>query len=238
MLPLLGTVALSAACTTGEEPAAPAPPATTAPATASATADPTGTPSASAPTTVTIPTSAFVELPEELLRMPRRATPVEQALPTLCAEEFGTGGRQVTAAAAMTVTYKKPGEPDSNVPQGIIHQTLFTFSADGAPAYLRRLDAAVKACPSYTRGDSTIKVKVEALPGIGDEAVLVTRTWPQTSLNGEPTGGTATSQIAVVRSDEVVTVLGDQGWEGTSGDPAVLDRVTRDAVRAIDAWQR
>ncbi|MEV4119776.1 hypothetical protein [Micromonospora sp. NPDC049645] len=237
LIPLLGAVALAAACTTGEDPPASAP-ATAAPTTGASSATPTDPPSPSASTPVTIPTSAFVELPAELRKSPRRSTPVQDALPKLCANEFGTGGRQVTASAAMTVTYQKAGEPSSNVPQGMIHQTIFTFDGDGAPGYLTRLRAAVQACPSYDRSGDPVTVKSQALPGVGDEALLLTRTWPETSLNGERTGGTASSQIAVARVDTAVTVFDDQGWEGTSGNPAILDRVVRDGVRALDAWQR
>lgn len=32
----------------------------------------------------------------------------------------------------MTVTYKKADEPPTNVPQRMIHQTIFTFDGDGA----------------------------------------------------------------------------------------------------------
>ncbi|MEW2430938.1 hypothetical protein AB0877_23245 [Micromonospora sp. NPDC047644] len=236
-LALLGTVALAAACTATEDPPGSAP-ATTAPATASTSVPPTDPPSSSASTPVTIPTSAFVELPAELRKSPRRTTPVEEALPKLCGNEFGTGGRQVTASAAMTVTYRKAGEPASNVPQGMIHQTIFAFDGDGAPGYLSRLRTAVQACPSYDQSGNRVTVTSKALPGAGDEALLLTRTWPETSLNGERTGGTASSQIAVARVDSAVTVFDDQGWEGTSGNPAILDRVVRDGVRAIDAWQR
>lgn len=187
---------------------------------------------------MTIPTSAFVELPAELRKSPRRTTPVEEALPTLCGNEFGTGGRQVTASAAMTVTYQKAGEPSSNVPQGMIHQTIFTFDGAGASAYLDRLRTAVQACPSYDRSGSRVTVTSKVLAGVGNEALLLTRTWPEMSLNGERTGGTASSQIAVARVDSTVTVFDDEGWEGTSGNPAILDRVVRDGARAIDAWQR
>jgi hypothetical protein len=237
VLPMLGAVALSSACTADEGGTDPVP------STASPTAVPTATseagqPSASASTLTTIPTSAFVELPAELRKSPRRTTPVEEALPKLCGNEFGTGGRQVTASAAMTVTYKKAGEPDSNVPQGMIHQTIFTFDGQGAADYMRRLRSAVEACPSYDQGDNPVKVGSKALSGVGDEAVLVSRTWAATSLNGERTGGDASSQIAVARVDGVVTVFDDQGWEGTSGNPAILDQVVRDGVRTIDAWQR
>ncbi|MEV7327839.1 hypothetical protein [Micromonospora sp. NPDC093244] len=240
VLPLLGTVTLGSACTAGDA-GTDAVSSTSSPTTATtATATPSQTdqPSASPGAPTTIPTSAFVELPAELRKSPRRTTPVAEALPKLCGNEFGTGGRQVTASAAMTVTYKKAGEPDTNVPQGMIHQTIFTFDGDGAVAYLQRLRDAVKACPSYDQGDNPVAVKSQVLPGVGDEALLVSRAWAETSLNGERTGGDASSQIAVARVDGVVTVFDDQGWEGSSGNPAILDRTVRDGVKSIDAWQR
>ncbi|RLP92038.1 hypothetical protein [Micromonospora sp. CV4] len=237
ILPLLGTVALTAACGAGEDQPGSAS-SSAPPTTASAPTTQADQPSPSASTQVTIPTSAFVELPPELRKSPRRSTPVADALPTMCGDEFATGGRQVTASASMTVTYKTPGEPDSNVPQGMIHQTIFTFDGDGASDYLRRLRGGVEACLSYQEARNSVEVESRAVPGVGDEALLVTRTWAETSLNGERTGGTASSQIAVARVDGAVTVLNDQGWEGTSGNPTIMDRVLRDSVRTIDAWQR
>ncbi|MEU8169991.1 hypothetical protein AB0B97_26205 [Micromonospora sp. NPDC049004] len=238
ILPLLATVALATACTTGgDTPDAAS--STGSSTSAVATPSPTEQASASASAPTTIPTSAFVELPAELRKSPRRTTPVTEALPTLCGNEFGTGGRQVTASAAMTVTYKKAGEADSNTPQGMIHQTIFTFEGDGASNYLRRLRDAVQACPSYDQGGNPVTVTSKALPGVGDEALLVTRTWDTTSLSGERTGeGESSAQIAVARVDGAVTVFHDQGWEGSSGNPTILDRTVRDGVQAIDAWQR
>ncbi|MET8282715.1 hypothetical protein [Micromonospora sp. NPDC005174] len=235
ILPLLGIVALSTACTTGDgtSDAAPSTASTTSPP-----ASPADQPSGSASAPTTIPTSAFVELPPELRKSPRRSTPVAEALPKLCANEFGTGGRQVTASAAMTVTYKKAGEPDSNTPQGMIHQTIFTFDGDGATDYLRRVGDAVRACPSFDQQGSTVTVESKAVTGVGDDALLVTRTWSATSMNGERSGGAGSSQIAVARVDGVVTVFDDQGWEGSSGNPTILDRTMRDGVHAVDAWQR
>ncbi|MGI5522382.1 hypothetical protein ACQEUX_15700 [Micromonospora sp. CA-259024] len=239
LIPLLGTIALGTACAATEDSpdSAPSTPTPTT-ASASASADPTGQPSPSASVQATIPTSAFVELPPELRKSPRRVTPVADALPKLCGNEFGTGGRQVTASAAMTVTYRKADEPPTNVPQGMIHQTIFTFDGDGASGYMGRLRSAVQACPSYDQSGNPVTVKGQALPDVGDEALLLTRTWAETSLNGERTGGTASSQIAVARVDTTVTVFDDQGWEGTSGNPAIMDRAIRDGVRTIDAWQR
>ncbi|MFF0155557.1 hypothetical protein [Micromonospora sp. NPDC005203] len=236
LIPLLGSIALATACTTTADPPASAP-SSAAPTSAAAAVDPTGQPSPSASGPTTIPTSAFVELPTELRKSPRRTVPVEQALPKLCADEFGTGGRQVTASAAMTVTYKEADDNPSNTPQGMIHQTIFTFDGTGAADYLGRLRTALEACPSYQHDGSRATAKSEALPGVGDEALLLNLTWPATSIGGEHTGGNESSQIAVARVDTVVTVFNDQGWEGSSGNPAILDRVVRDAVRTIDAWQ-
>ncbi|MFF5180079.1 hypothetical protein ACFY2Q_18815 [Micromonospora sp. NPDC000316] len=238
ILPLIGTVTVGSACTDGE-PSTGAASSTPTPTAVATSTSPAGQPS---PTTsarqTTIPTSAFFELPPELRKSPRQVTPVTNALPKLCANEFGTGGRQVTASAAMTVTYKKPDEPPTNVPQGMIHQTIFTFDGDGASDYLGRVRSAVLACPTYQQGDNPVTVESRALPGVGDDALLLTRTWAATSLNGERTGGTASSQIAVARVGNAATVFDDQGWEGTSGNPATLDRAVRDGVRTLDAWQR
>ncbi|MEV1154713.1 hypothetical protein AB0J27_04775 [Micromonospora chokoriensis] len=236
LIPLVGGVAL-AACTSTEEPPGSTPSMAT-PTVASASANPTDAPTPSASTPATIPTSAFVELPTELRKSPRRTTPVTDALPTMCGNEFGTGGRQVTASAAMTNTYQKAGASETDVPQGMIHQVIFTFDGDGASAYLGRLRTDVQACPSYDQSGNRVTVKSEPLTGVGDEALLLTRTWAETSLNGERTGDTASSQIAVARVGKAVTVFNDQGWEGTSGNPTILDRVVRDGVRTIDAWQR
>ncbi|MEH1165168.1 hypothetical protein V6V47_07255 [Micromonospora sp. CPCC 205539] len=237
ILPLLGAVALTTACTTAADPTDS--PSSTAPTTStSAAPSPLDPPSPTASTRTTIPTSAFVELPTELRKSPRRATDVAEALPKLCGNEFGTGGRQVTASAAMTLTYQKAGDPVSNTPQGLIHQTIFAFEGDGAADYLRRLRSAVEACPTYKQAENPVTVKSQALPGVGDEALLLNRTWAETNLNGERTGYKASSQIAVARVGKAVTVFDDQGWEGTSGNPAILDRVVRDGAKIIDAWQR
>ncbi|MGC4811059.1 hypothetical protein ACLQ29_11085 [Micromonospora sp. DT228] len=233
----MSTITLAAACTTTADPPG-SNPSSAAPTTAAAGVDPTGQPSPSASGPATIPTSAFVELPPELRKSPRRTVPVEEALPKLCGNEFGTGGRQVTAAAAMTVTYKKADDDPSNTPQGMVHQTIFTFGGTGATDYMARLRTDLAACPSFQHDGSRATAKSEALPGVGDEALLLTLTWPATSIGGEHTGGNETSQIAVARVDTVVTVFDDQGWEGSSGNPAILDRVVRDGVRTIDTWQR
>ncbi|ASW57480.1 hypothetical protein CIK06_06355 [Plantactinospora sp. KBS50] len=208
---------------------APAPSATTV------GVDPSPSPSASA--TVTIPKSAFLDLPAELRKSPAQATDVAQALPQLCGNEFGSGGRSVTASAAMMRDYKLPTDPPENVPYGTIAQTVFAFEGSGAADYLQRVRGAVESCPSFDREDAKVTVTSKPMSGIGDEALLVTLTWPGTNLDGTPTGGKATSQVVTIRVADAATVLYDQGWEGASNKPDLIDDFARAAVRGLDGWQ-
>lgn len=234
---LLGAIGLGGGCTAPADDqgqsTAPTPSATVSTPTTTA---PPPSPSGKAP--VTIPTSAFLELPPEHRKSPRTTTPVANALPKLCGEEFGTGGRAVTASASMLNIYKQIEDPPENVPYGTVTQTIFTFEGEGASDYLRRLRGSLDSCQSFRRSGATVEVRTRPLPGLGDEALLVTQTWPQTDLQGNRTGGDAVSQIAVIRVDDVTTVLHDQGWEGTSGSPDLMDDFARTAVRALDTWQR
>ncbi|WP_245716512.1 hypothetical protein [Micromonospora humi] len=234
-LPLLAAALLAGACTDGggtDQGQG----ATTAPASTSASA---GTPSV-APSTggpVTIPKSAFVDLPAELRKSAPQPMQVADALPKLCAEEFATGGRS-TAAAAMMSIYKTPKDPPENVPYGTLHQTVFAFAGTGAADYLRRVRAALQPCRSFSEAGNTVTVRSQPLAGAGDDALLVTLTRPATGLDGSPVGGTATSQITVVKVADAVTVVHDQGWEGTSNNPDFADDFARAAVRGLDSWQR
>ncbi|MGW4499707.1 hypothetical protein ACWENR_13985 [Micromonospora sp. NPDC004336] len=234
---LLGAVALTGGCTTGADdgsPGAAPSPSATVPATTGTAPRPSPTPRAA----VTVPASAFLELPAEIRKSPKTTTPVANALPKLCGQEFATGGRAVTASAAMMSVYKRPGDPPENVPQGTITQTIFAFEGDGADAYLRRVRGSLDSCRSFRRWGGTVDVQTRPLPGVGDEALLVTLRWPQTDLQGNRVGGEAVSQIAVIRVADVTTVLHDQGWEGTSGSPALMGDLTRAAVGTLDAWRR
>ena len=198
------------------------------------------TPSASQPRggPVTIPTSAFADLPPELRKTPAQPTEVADALPELCDKEFRSGGRSVTASAAMMSTYKQPKDPPENVPYGTLHQTVFAFEGTGAADYLRRVRGAVADCRSFQASGGTVTVRSQPMAGTGDEALLVTVSRPATGLDGSPAEGRTTSQILVIRVADAVTVVHDQGWEGTSADPGLADDIARSAFRGLDSWQR
>jgi hypothetical protein len=237
-VPLLVTALLAGACGDGGEndgggdagpgatSAAPAPTAVTASA------------SQSSGGRVTIPTSAFADLPPELRKSGAQPMEVTDALPGLCDQEFRSGGRSVTASAAMMSAYKQPKDPPENVPYGTLHQTVFAFEGTGAADYLRRVRGAVADCRSFQASGGTVTVRSQPMAGTGDEALLVTVSRPATGLDGSPAEGRTTSQILVIRVADAVTVVHDQGWEGTSNDPGLADDVARAAVRGLDSWQR
>ncbi|SCE97084.1 hypothetical protein GA0070562_4626 [Micromonospora tulbaghiae] len=237
-VPLLVTALLAGACGDGGEDdgggdAGPG-------ATSAAAAPTAATPSASQSSggRVTIPKSAFADLPPELRKSDAQPMEVTDALPGLCDQEFRSGGRSVTASAAMTSAYKQPKDPPENVPYGTLHQTVFAFEGTGAADYLRRVRGAVADCRSFQASGGTVTVRSQPMAGTGDEALLVTVSRPATGLDGSPAEGRTTSQILVIRVADAVTVVHDQGWEGTSNDPGLADDVARAAVRGLDSWQR
>lgn len=229
-VPLLVATLLAGACGDGGGTADPSATSATTPAT------PEASPSSGGP--VTIPKSAFADLPPALRKNDAQPMEVTDALPELCAEEFRSGGRSVTASAAMMSTYKQPKDPPENVPYGTLHQTVFAFEGTGAADYLRRVRGAMESCRSFKESGGTVTVRSQPMSRTGDEALLVTVTRPATALDGSPADGQATSQIIVIRVADAVTVVHDQGWEGTSNDPGLADDIAGAAVRGLDSWQR
>ncbi|MEU1846289.1 hypothetical protein [Micromonospora sediminicola] len=234
-LPLLATALLAGACADGGGDAGQGTTSTPAP---TPTTSGTPSPSSSGRGPVTIPRSAFVDLPDDLRKSASQPMEVTDALPRLCAEEFASGGRSVTASAAMTAIYKQPKDRPENVPYGTLNQTVFAFEDTGATDYLRRVRAAVTSCRSFPQSEVTVAVRSEPMAGVGDDALLVTLTRPATGLDGTRTGGTTTSQITVVKVADAVSVVHDQGWEGTSNNPDLTDDFARATVRGLDSWQR
>ncbi|WFE39366.1 hypothetical protein [Micromonospora sp. WMMD998] len=233
-LPLLATALLAGACTAGGDDQGQG--ATTAPASTPAATPPASPTTGETGAAVTIPKSAFVDLPSELRKGTPQSTQVADALPKLCAEEFATGGRS-TAAAAMMSTYKTPEDPPENVPFGMLNQTVFAFAGTDAADYLRRVREAVESCRSFPDAGNTVTVRSRPLADTGDGGLLVTLTRPATNLNGTRREGTATSQIIVVRVADGVTVVHDQGWEASSNNPDFADDFAAAAVRGLKSWQ-
>ncbi|WP_432900398.1 sigma factor [Micromonospora matsumotoense] len=61
---------------------------------------------------------------------------------------------------------------------------------------------------------------------------------PPDVRQGDPAGGGEVRLVRAIRLGDVVTVLWEQGWEGTSSDRPQLDADSRRAVDALREWLR
>ena len=211
-------------------------PGTPSPASATPTAS-GGSASRSAEAPRTIPASAFFEMPANLRRDERKPAGGGQTLPQLCDDELapGTG---VVASAAMMHVYKGPNDPPSNVPAGVLYQSIRSYEGNGAAQFMDRLRDGLADCASYRDGVATIRVRTAPLSGVGDEALTIDRVQPQRNLPGDldPAGGEQTNRVVVIRFGTVVTILNDTEYERTSSVPAIVEVFVREAAQAIRTW--
>jgi hypothetical protein len=182
----------------------------------------------------TIPATAFFEMPANM-RRERRQADGSAAVPELCDRELAAG-KGVVASAAMMNVYQQPDGPADSVPQGVLYQTIRSYSGDGAVAFMERARKGLAACTSYRNDENTVTVRTRALPGVADEALTIDLVQPQLDLPGNPTGGEQTNRVVVMRFGTVVTVLFDNEYERTSSDPRLVGTFVREAAQAIRAW--
>lgn len=223
----------------------PTPPPSTAPATpppSPSPPSPSPTPSApptssvAVPPVTEIPTPAFFALPAENRRDAQRQDEEESlALPGFCDDAFDEDDT-ATARRSVRSVYQEPGQgaDQGYVPYATIHQTITGYRDGGAEAFMDRFRAAAADCDTYDQDGTEVTYRVVDPPDAGDEAVYLVRTWPR--LGPDRPDGFDT-HIVVIRVGDVVTVLVDQGWEGTDSDPAYVARFVEWSVSAIEAWR-
>ncbi|GAB2607956.1 hypothetical protein Aab01nite_61700 [Paractinoplanes abujensis] len=158
------------------------------------------------------------------------------AVPKLCDRELAPGDGVVASAAMMNV-YQAPEAPEGSVPHGILYQTIRSYSGDSAAAFMDRARDRLAGCTSYRTAENTVKVRAKPLPGAADEALTVDLTQPQLDLPGDPTGGTQTNRIVLLRFGSVVTILYDGEYERSSSDNDFVAIFTDEATKAIRSWR-
>ncbi|MGK5683703.1 hypothetical protein [Actinoplanes sp. URMC 104] len=217
----------------GGTPAAGAPAATTSAVTPAATTSAGSPPSPSAART--IPASAFFAMPADM-RRERRKAEGSAAVPKLCGGELAAG-KGVVASAAMMSIYQSPDAPEGSVPHGILYQTIRSYDGAGAAAFMDRARDGLADCTSYRTAENTVRVRTKPLSGAADEGLTVDLVQPQLDLPGEPTGGTQTNRVVVLRFGSVVTILNDTEYERSSSDPELVDVFVEEAAEAIRGWR-
>ncbi|MEV6377358.1 hypothetical protein [Micromonospora musae] len=203
---------------------------------ATATAPSGGTPStSSAPRTPTsIPDRAFFTQPASTTAAPPVFRQGEDVLPDFCGSDLD--GRVVQTRSRVLTYHLTPNQPEATVPYGIYRNSITIHRSGRADDWMADLRQAVRECPEQETAPGRFD-RYRLLPGgdLGDEAVLVEVREPAWEA-GEPAEGEVLRLIRVIRVGDVVTVLWEMGWEGTSSDRAQVDDYSRRAERAISNW--
>ncbi|MDT0531077.1 hypothetical protein RM555_18985 [Micromonospora sp. DSM 115977] len=232
-------------------PAATPPPTATPPPSASRTAPPraTGTPAATPGRTDAAPPRAPGNVPDRAFFVQAAAnrTGIEPAfrdtaaLPTLCDARYRSDA-EIVQRRTRHLAYKLPPTPRGYVPDGSYAHTVTLYRPGRADDFLRELRAAVRDCPAQAGvgggNASTSRLRLLADDGFGDGSVLFEIRTPARDVDGNPTGGAEVRLVRAIRVGDVVTVLWEQGWEGTSSTRSQVDADSRRAVDAIESWLR
>ncbi|RAO41114.1 hypothetical protein GAR06_06064 [Micromonospora saelicesensis] len=162
----------------------------------------------------------------------------EAVLPNLCGADIG--GEAIVQRRTRLLIYKLPQTPKGYVPDGSYAHSITIYRAGRADDVLKELRQAVRDCPEQngSSGGSSVRSRQRLLSdsGFGDESVLFEMRNAGQDVNGTPTGADEVRLIRAIRVGDVVTILWEQGWEGTSSQRAQVDADGRRAVAAIRRW--
>ncbi|MEV1330835.1 hypothetical protein AB0J20_14805 [Micromonospora costi] len=207
-------------------------PARTTPSRSPAAPPSSGPPPARTPTS--IPDRAFFTQPAATTAMPPVANDDGKVLPDLCGADLDE--RVVQRRGRALFYHLTPDRPEGTVPYGTYRHTITIHRPGRADDWMADLRRAVRDCPEQEVADGGTS-RQRLLPGgdFGDEAVLIEMREPA-SAGGEPVEGETIRLIRAIRVGDVVTVLWEMGWEGTSSDRRQVDDYSRRAVRAVSDW--
>lgn len=189
------------------------------------------------PAPTSIPDRAFFRQPANTVKDEPRFLGSENMLPELCAAAY-PADQSLLARRTRHLIFKLPSSPadPTYVPDGSFDHTITSYPHGVAATWMAELRAAVRECPTQTISGFTYRQRLLAGTRYGDDSMLIEVSTPNRDVNGNPTGGNEIRLVSVVRVGNVVTVLYEQGWEGTSSDPDLVADYTRRAVAAIAAW--
>ncbi|MGW3618016.1 hypothetical protein [Micromonospora arida] len=162
----------------------------------------------------------------------------EAVLPNLCGADIG--GEAIVHRRTRLLIFKLPQTPEGYVPDGTYTHSITIYRAGRADDVLKELRQAVRDCPVQKMpGDDTPGESRQRLisdSGFGDESVLFEMRNAGQDVNGDPTGADVVRLVRAIRVGDVVTILWEGGWEGTSSQRAQVDADGRRAVAAIRRW--
>lgn len=160
-------------------------------------------------------------------------------VPEFCSKAKFASRKLLGASASVFLLYRGPDTPAENIPDDTIYDTVTVFRGDGAQDYLGELRAAVESCPTGKVGDIPAQFDSLGSLGLGDESVLIERSYEARGDDGEPTGnGSRTATyIAAVRVNDAVTLVDARGYESISSDRSAVESLARTATKRLRDWR-
>ncbi|MDM4720628.1 hypothetical protein QTQ03_13935 [Micromonospora sp. WMMA1363] len=204
---------------------------------------PSGSPSTATGTPyrpTSIPDEAFFQLAPENDKGISTFVDAE-VLPPLCGARLASDDA-VVQRRSRHLAYKKASSPANAgyIPDGSYVNSITIYEPGRADDAMGELRDAVRACPTQrgAGGSNPATYHPKLLDGgdFGDESVLFEIRSDARDLAGNPVDGEQVRLIRAIRVGDVVTLLWEQGWEGTSAERAQVDADSHRAVRAIMSW--
>lgn len=214
----------------------------------SPSASPSASPSPAAPPTAGCPGGAYtVQIPAKALvagtapgmedqplgyRCGRQPSgDAAYALPRICKGGGAPDSDRSILGRRGIYAYLKPPKPDY-VPSAYFHTVTRYTAPQAASAYLTELRADTAACGGYRDANKRYAFSLVDGTGAGDESLELTLTLTYDEpVEGAPQEARFT--ISVIRVGAYVSVVFDNGWEGSPTPPKDLDPVLTAAVTKL-----
>ncbi|MBM2621421.1 hypothetical protein JIG36_38555 [Actinoplanes sp. LDG1-06] len=217
----------------------PSSPPTSSPSSTPPSSPPSSTPTTNAPSIPkSIPARALLTKAEsrtgELTRQDEA-----RGVPEFCSKaKFPSAGQKGVAASVMLI-YRSASAPEGSIPDDVVYDTVTVFRGEGAQDYLTELRRAVQLCPEGKIGDLDAQFDNLGSLGLGDESVLIERSYAALDGEGEPmnNGSRTATYIAAVRVGDAVTLLESQGYENLASDRGEIEKLAKIAAEHLADWR-
>ncbi len=208
----------------------------------SPSASPPPTPSAPATSPSSVPPATPTSIPGRAFFAPPAAYLKEEPtyndgdhVPDLCGADLAD--RVVQRRSRLIIYHLKPNQPEYIVPDGTYQHTITIHRRGTADDWMANLRRAVRDCPRQETDPGMVyRHRLLSDSGYGDESVLFEIRSPSRVVAGEPEGEEMVGLLRAIRIGDVVTILWERGYEGSSTVREQFEDYSRRAERAVEAW--
>jgi hypothetical protein len=159
--------------------------------------------------------------------------------PAFCSDTTYPSSSRAAVQKTVKILYRPPNLGADHTATDDIYNTVGVYRGDGAADFLDELRAAVRDCPNGKIGDIPAKNRLLGSLGLGDESLLIERSFEARDDLGEPVGNGKRSYayVAVVRIGDAVTRIESYGYESVSSDREVVGALTRKVADRLADWR-